>query len=288
MEHIMDIFTIDPDKCNRDGICVTECPVAGIQMLDKEGVPTPGPGLEQTCMACGHCVAVCPTGALSHRDVPIEQCPEIKKDLVINQDQAEQFLRSRRSVRVYKDKSAPREVLKQLVDMAHYAPTAHNDQEVCFTVIEDKEEVKMLAGLSIDWMRGIMEADPGLGKKMSLPLFIGAWDMGFDVVCRSAPHMILAHAEHGKSPFSRYYPTDCASALAYVELAAPTLGLGTFWGGMFMGAALAYPPLLEAMNLPKDHRLNGVLMLGYPKFKYHRLPERKPVPVRFSVKDSMA
>ena len=280
----MDIIVVDPDKCNQDGICVAECPVAGIQLANPESVPVPGPGLEQTCMACGHCVAVCPTGALTHRDVPIADCPEIQKDLVINQEQAAQFLRSRRSVRVYKDKSAPREVLQQLVDMAHYAPTAHNDQEVHFTVIEDKNEVKMLAGLAIDWMRGVLKADPALGKKMSCHIFVGAWDMGFDAICRSAPHMVLAHAEHGKSPFSRYYPTDCASALAYLELAAPTLGLGTFWGGMFMGAALSYAPLLEAMNLPKDHRLNGVLMMGYPKFKYHRLPTRKDAHVRWGVK----
>ncbi|MBI9075236.1 MAG: nitroreductase family protein [Desulfatibacillum sp.] len=283
----MDIIAVDPEKCNRDGICVTECPVAGISFPDRDAVPAPGPGLEQTCLGCGHCVAVCPTGALTHRDVPLEDCPEIRKDLVINQDQAEQFLRSRRSIRVYKDKSAPREVLQQLVDMAHYAPTAHNDQEVHFTVIEDKEEVKMLTGMVIDWMRATLKADKALGEKMFFHMFVGAWDMGFDALCRSAPHMVLAHTEHGKSPFSHYYPVDCASALAYLELAAPTLGLGTYWNGMFMAAALSCEPLRKALNLPKDHRLNGVLMLGYPKFKYHRLPKRKEAPVRWSVKDSM-
>ncbi len=37
----MPLFTIDPDKCNRDGICVSECPSRVILKNSPEDVPKP-------------------------------------------------------------------------------------------------------------------------------------------------------------------------------------------------------------------------------------------------------
>lgn len=278
----MSIIVVDENKCKKDSICVMECPVAGISQDGPDAFPKDGPNLAETCIRCGHCVAVCPHGALSHMDMSADDCPPIRKEFVTNTEQTEQFLRSRRSVRVFKDKSAPREVLEKLVDLAHYAPTAHNDQEVKWMIIEDKAEVKKLAEMVIDWMRSVMESDPTLARKLFFNMIVAAWDIGFDAVCRSAPHLVLAYAEDG-TPFSSYYPMDCATALGYMELAAPSLGMGTCWNGMFMAAVSAWKPLREAINLPKNHRLNGVLMLGYPRFKYHRMPLRKEAPIQWGL-----
>jgi ferredoxin len=60
----------------------------------------------------------------------------------------------------------------------------------------------------------------------------------------------------------------------YFELFAPTLGLGSCWGGYFYSAVNAYPPLFEALGLPADHRAYGAVMVGYAKLKYQRLPLR--------------
>lgn len=59
--------------------------------------------------------------------------------------------------------------------------------------------------------------------------------MGFDAICLNAPHLIIAHANK-TAAFSKYYPVDCATAIAYMELAAPSLGLGTCWNGLFLTA----------------------------------------------------
>lgn len=131
----MPLITVDETKCKRDGICVSECPFALLSQKDPGAVPEAGPHAGMLCMRCGHCVAVCPHGALSLTGMDEADYPPARKDLLLTPDQAEHFLRSRRSIRQYKDKSAPRELLQKLVELARYAPTAHNDEEVRWLVI---------------------------------------------------------------------------------------------------------------------------------------------------------
>ena len=68
---------------------------------------------------------------------------------------------------------------------------------------------------------------------------------------------------------------DLSIALAYLELAALPLGVGTCWAGLLRAAMMATPELVESMDLPEGHTWFYPMMIGYPKFKYHRLPERK-------------
>ena len=70
----MTLLTINPDKCNRDGICAEVCPIKIIYFKDKESLPIPVPGADKLCIRCGHCVAVCPTGAMSHEIMSPEKC----------------------------------------------------------------------------------------------------------------------------------------------------------------------------------------------------------------------
>jgi len=95
----MAFLTIAETKCKQDGICAAGCPRRIIIQENDKSSPQVAQADETNCMACGHCVVVCPHGALSVAGVAIEDCPEIEKDLVMSWDQAEQFLRSRRSIR---------------------------------------------------------------------------------------------------------------------------------------------------------------------------------------------
>ena len=116
----MNLLSIDEEKCNKDGICVAECPAMIIRMKEDNGFPELVPGGEQICIQCGHCVAVCPQHALIHQKIPISQCPTIQEEHMINEDQAVQFLRSRRSIRVYKEKMVEKEKLQRMMDIARY------------------------------------------------------------------------------------------------------------------------------------------------------------------------
>jgi nitroreductase len=235
-------------------------------------VPTLIAGAEELCNNCGHCVVVCPTGALAHHTMRPEDCPEIRNELLIDLEQAEQFLRSRRSIRNYKDKRVERDKLNKLIQVSGYAPSAHNVRPVHFLVIEDKTEVRRLSGLVVDWMRVTIKEAPALARTFDFDRLVALWDRGKDPICRNAPHLIIAHADEN----ARLAQVDCILALAYAELIALPLGLGTTWAGFVMAATTFYPPLMKALNLPEGHKCFGVIMVGYPKLKFVRVPLRNP------------
>jgi nitroreductase len=60
-----------------------------------------------------------------------------------------------------------------------------------------------------------------------------------------------------------------------LDLAAPSFALGTCWAGFLMMAASHWPPLQNALSLPEGYACFGAMMIGYPKYKYQRLPLRK-------------
>lgn len=268
----MPLFTVDPEKCNRDGICAAECPIKIIDFKDKTAVPVPVPGAETLCIHCGHCVAVCPTAALSLADMTPDQCPEVKPEWLLSADQAEHFLRSRRSIRTFKKASVDRETLSRLISVASHAPSGHNTQPVRWHVVYDAGELRRHIGMVADWMRYMIKEQPAAAAKMHMDMVVGAWDFGVDVICRDAPHVIVAHGLQADMTAQN----ACTIAMTYLELAAPSLGLGTCWAGFYGAAAMFWPPLQNALGLPKGHVCFAAAMAGYPKFKYRRLPLRNP------------
>ena len=133
----MALLIVDNEKCKKDGICAADCPMAIIKLENEEG-PRIVPGGDAFCLRCGHCVAICPHGALSHQEIPLESCVPLNKAHRINADQAVQFLRSRRSIRFFKDKPLEKDTLKRLIEIGRYAPTASNSQLVEWTVFTDR------------------------------------------------------------------------------------------------------------------------------------------------------
>ena len=273
----MSLITVDSEKCKRDSICVRECPTAIIKLKDKESLPQIVKGGETFCLRCGHCVAVCPHGALDHADVPLETCPPLDKALAVTPQQVVQFLRSRRSVRFFKDRAVEPEVMRDVIATARYAPTGSNTQLVEYTVFTDKEKIHQLAGLTVDWMKHMQEKFPGEPTAAYMPMIIAAWKMGFDSVLRGAPGLIVASApkEH------RNGLVDVTIALTYLEFAAMAQGLGTCWAGLLQGALLSWEPLKEAVGLPDRHVHHYPMMIGYARPKYYRLPERKQPRIHF-------
>jgi nitroreductase len=72
-------------------------------------------------------------------------------------------------------------------------------------------------------------------------------------------------------------------ALAYAELYAPTLGLGTCWAGFVESCAVAgYAPLLSLLPIPEKLQVTGGIMVGFPAIRYHRLPDRNPLQVTWA------
>lgn len=269
-----EIFTVDDTLCIRCGACVDTCPVKLIT-LEKPDTPKPVVWARKACINCGHCVAVCPKGALSLVTMPADECTPVMKELYVSWEQADQFLRSRRSIRTYLEKPVEKEKIERVIRTARYAPTGHNSQGVSWTVIYDATRIDILKRLVIEWMRMSVEENATIATALKMKSVLMGWDAGNDIILRGAPHVIVAHA-HKDDRMSR---TSCLLALSYLDLAANTLGLGACWAGFLDLTASHYPPVLEALGLPPDHVDMGSMMIGYPKHRFYRIPLRKEPPI---------
>jgi len=266
MRHIK----VDQEKCKHDGICTAVCPMSIIEMKDGS-LPLLTSGLEDLCISCGHCVAVCPHGALSLDDMKVADCPPVRAELELGSEQAEHFFRSRRSIRTYSPKAVEREKLARLISIAQYAPTGTNSQQVQWLVINSREQLHAMGAMIIDMLRYLIKVGHPLAQAYRLERSVAAWEAGKDPVLRGAPALVIAHAP-ASYPLAQ---VDSTIALTFLDLAAPTVGLGTCWAGFFMMAATQNPQLQELLALPEGHACCGAVMIGYPKYAYHRLPTRK-------------
>jgi len=269
----MSIIEINQETCNKCGICAAECPRRIITLPD-EGFPQIAAQAEAACNGCGHCVAVCPKGSLSHRDSPLESSPEIQEGLNISAEQVEQFLKSRRSARAFKKKPVPRGIITRLIEDARYAPTGHNTQEVEWLVIDNKKELDRIEEVGIDWMQWVMENMPKQAAEANMEEKLERQKLHHDAFLRGAPLLIVTHASKD-NPNALVAAIDSANALSYLDLAASGLGLATCWAGYVYFMANMFPPVKEVLALPEGHVAYGCVMLGYNKFKYHRIPARK-------------
>jgi nitroreductase/NAD-dependent dihydropyrimidine dehydrogenase PreA subunit len=265
---MMALLTIDEQTCTQCGICTAICP-RGIIHFREKSYPRQLPGSDESCARCGHCLAICPSGSLTHREIPLEQCPPIDNKLEVSFKQVSQLIKSRRSIRFYKDKEVLKEEIERIIDVARFSPTGHNAQEVQWLVVNDKDKLRELTAIGVDWFRSMAEGDAPWALEMQGVLKMQ--DMGFDIFLRNTPALVTAFAEKD-NPIAA---TDCAIALSYFDLVATSAGLGCCWAGFFYISAGTFKPMIKAIGLPEGFIPYGALMVGYPKYRYQRMPARK-------------
>lgn len=142
-----------------------------------------------------------------------------------------------------------RGTLEQLINTAHYAPTASNAQNLHWTVIEGRENLEPLSRETINWLERVIKAQPESPAANYFRPVMAGWATGYDGILRSAQTLIVPSAPKENANGL----VDLSIALAYLELAALPLGVGTRWAGLLRGSMLATPGLVESMALPKGH-----------------------------------
>jgi len=264
----MGTLMVDATKCKCDGICSAICPA---RLIEQKGtLPSHIEGALALCIDCYHCVAACPQGALTIGDVGAAACKPLQKGALPSPKDAEQFLRSRRSIRSYQSDLVSKEKIESLINIASHAPAGHNSRDLSWLVVHNPADVQRLAALVIDWTRDMLEKQPNLASLFHFDRLVKGWDMGIDPVCRKAPHLILVYS----SQHSMMAPSAATIALAYLELIAHAEGLGTCWAGYFNIAVSSWAPLREALPIDKGKTCHGAMLLGYPQYRYQRLPPR--------------
>lgn len=169
-------------------------------------------------------------------------------------------IKSRRSTRVYSDKTVSQSDIDKIVEAGRYAPSGGNNQSTHFIVIQNKEILNELIELVKDTFAG-MEIEDGMYK--SIFNSINASKKGNYVFNYHAPVLIVTANKIG-------YPNglaDCSCALTNMMLMANELNLGSCWINQLRWLKdneniIAY---LRKLGMNDDEEIWGSLAVGYAK-----------------------
>ena len=288
----MNWVSIDRDRCNDCGVCALRC--ARVFTKDDDGISVYAD--EDSCNLCGHCISLCPTDAIIHEKMEMDNFFVVDDNIHFDTEQFIHFVRRRRSHRSFKNREIPLQDLEKLVDLCRYTPTGSNMQNVEIVMLQDKERIKQLSDMTVDYFREMIakveskvEQLKAEGRDLPEDLensystiearkrLIQARELGMDPIFHRAPAVMIFH-----SPSAIGTPKDdCVIAAQTVVLTAMTMGLETCYIGLFEAAARNYSPVIENLDLPSGNVVCSVLILGYPRLKYHRTVDRKPIKVRW-------
>lgn len=285
------------EKCTKCGLCVSVCKDFSLIMENDKVIISENPLFG--CVGCGHCMAVCPTGAIEIHGRTLS--PEHLFDLPIseeaaNYDQLCALFERRRSIREFRDVEVESDLVKKILDAARTAPMGVPPSDVNVLVLDSRiktrafskefcEYLQTMKWFVSDWFLALMrpfwgKANDEMFRGFLKPVFKAyttKMKEGIDLVNYDAP---LAMYFYG-SPFTD--PADPIIAATYAMIAAESLGLGTCMLG-------TVHPLIQngktAKKFREDHgikypsREGLFVVFGYPAVKYKKGIKRTFASVR--------
>jgi len=261
-------FTINQELCIQCGACIDDCPFHIIAM--DPDYPALNPTRTHHCIRCQHCLAVCPTGALSILGRRPEDSLPLPQSLP-NSAQLTALIKGRRSVRRFLPEPLPAEVIDTMIATVANSPTGKNNRQCLFTVIDNPASMEALRHETLEGLRQAA-AEKRLGENLSyFRHVVSAWDKGHDIIFRHAPHLLMVSVP----PSITTPDADTIIAMSYFELLAASMGIGTLWNAMIRWAlAVIDVDLYQRLGIPDDHVKGYALLFGRPAVQYHRTVQR--------------
>jgi len=150
--------------------------------------------------------------------------------------ETQECIKTRRSIRKYKDKPVDWDKITGILDAGKFAPSAGNIQNWKFIVVRKEEVIKKLAQAAFDqdWME----------------------DAPVHIIVAAEPKK--AERFYGARGERLYTIQSCAAAVENMLLAANELGLGSCWVGAFDESKVK-----RALNMPEDAVPQAIITIGY-------------------------
>jgi nitroreductase/NAD-dependent dihydropyrimidine dehydrogenase PreA subunit len=290
----MNMISINTSKCKKDGLCTMVCPRRIFIQRDKQSFPALVD--PDDCIACGQCVAICPQGAVKHPAFPSNVLHPIQFERMPAPDQVMELLKTRRSIRAFRDKPIEKADIETIINGARFAPSGHNSQSTKFLVVQDRAVLDEVSATVIEYLKfeirrfsnpffkgmallGNREsAESGLREIPGFQKKVRMFESGLDPILNGAPALLAFYSRQSVG----YGDVNAQLALQNASLVAHSLGIGHFYTGWVIAPGRA--PLARAwrqripsiLGISPEYKLHGALALGYPMVKFKKWPERNP------------
>ncbi|MBC8570572.1 nitroreductase family protein [Zongyangia hominis] len=249
---------IDTGRCIGCGLCGKVCAAHNIEINNQKA----GTILED-CILCGQCAAVCPKEAISLVGCGTGQV-EKTEDIRLNPEDVLNVIRFRRSIRSFREKEIPREVIEQILEAGRLTHTAKNMQDVSFVVLEkEKDRIEQMAVKVFKAVKPVADVLSPMARNNQI-------DDHFFFFHAQSVIVILAKDK-----------TNGILAAQNMEFVAEANGLGMLYSGFFTMAANASRKIKKAIGIPKGKRVAMTLVIGYPNMKFLRSTPHKELDIRY-------
>lgn len=251
----MDI-QVNKELCIGCGLCSRDCLARCLQVQDGVAVYNP-----TGCIDCGHCYAVCPTGAISMPEYDTASLPAPGSMTNIDPQTLLLGMKSRRTIRHFKNKPVEQEKIDMILEAGRYAPTGTNAQKNNFIILGSRQDE--IEAACVNFFRS--------GEASKYVGYVDNLKVDDHFMFKGAPLVIVVSAK---------YNIDAALSSAYMELMAESLGLGVLYSGFFSVCAQYDPEVARLLEMKPRYKAFTCLVMGYPDVNYRRLVPRKDPQVK--------
>lgn len=177
-------------------------------------------------------------------------------------NEAMKVIKSRRSIRQYREEQIKEEELQEILDAALLAPNAMNMQAWHFTVIQDKDMLERMVGIVKENL--LNSGIEFLAQRASAP--------GYNTFYSAPTVIMISGSEH--APFIKI---DCGAAAQNIALAAEALGIGScvMTSPAFLFNSQEGNDLREELGVPEGYAYQCTVTLGYKGGEHPEAPPRK-------------
>ena len=278
---------IDTALCSGCGKCVQVCKDYSLILQNHKAAINPNPIFG--CIACGHCMAICPEGAIEIYGRTTSPDDLFELPSMESTSRYEDFLalcQRRRSVREFKNKAIPPEIVEKILAAAVTSPMGLPPSDVNLLVFDNKEKNRKfvedfcryllsMKWMVSDWFLALMR--PFWGKtndevfrkfvKPAIAIYTSEMEKDINVVTYDAPLAIYFYA----SPYAD--PADPIVAATTAMYAAESLGLGTCMLGAIhplIQNGKKAKQLREKYGIKYTSREGVFVIFGYPAVSYKK------------------
>ena len=257
------------DLCIECKLCEQDCPSGAINIDSQD--------ISNTCIACGHCVAICTTGALLYNKKPLLSL----HPHTITPENFISLSAHTRSIRNFTEQKISTEILENLVSNLANCPSSSNNRPIKITIITDATKIQLIEKETALTLQALFTKIAKPIPKLFFGLFLTTkekrklsyYKHSFEKKIQSGKNFITYNAPaimffHGKELKTQSIKADAHIWASYTSLYAQTYGIGTCFNGFIAQADSRTKKIKKIANISQDHSIAACLLLGYPKHTY--------------------